>query len=253
MKWRKRSRINLQLFANPDTGDTGGKDPNAGDDGRKEKVTFTPEQQAKIDEIIEERVLKTKISATKAALEEQAKNLGFANAEEMQNALKEYKAIKDKDKTELQKAQEAKEEAEEKAKMAEDAARTMLIKAAFIAEASKKGFADVEDAFKLADLSTVAVKDDKVEGIEPIVEALAKGKPYLLMQDDPKLPPKGANPSRGSKDADDSVEKAKTEALRRNSQPQLAGLDPWSSGAGASAENIAQIVAATIAALKKEG
>lgn len=200
------SRLNLQLFAAPDTGGTGGAgtgtggagegNPNAGAQGGK--VSFSPEQQVEIDRIIAERVNRANTSAGSKALEEQAKALGYASFEAMQVAAKAHKAAQEKEKSELQKEQEAKAAAEAKAQQAEARAKQAFIKASFVAQAASANLVDIEDAFVLADLSSVTVADDgKVEGVKEAVEALVKAKPYLVKAGGGIVPPGGGNPPRG--------------------------------------------------------
>jgi hypothetical protein len=55
------------------------------------------------------------------------------------------------------------------------------VRGAVIAAAARLGFADPEDAARLADLNDVTIGEDgAVQGIDPALEALAGAKPYLL-------------------------------------------------------------------------
>ena len=131
------SRFNLQLFAAPDTGGTGGSgaggtggdNPNAGGVGGGEnKVSFSPEQQAELDRIVSERVNRANTTAGKKALEDQGKSLGYESYEAMEAAAKAYQAAKDKEKSDLQREQEAKVAAEAKAAQAEERAKGLYIR-----------------------------------------------------------------------------------------------------------------------------
>jgi len=259
--------INLQLFAegdggaggaNLDTGGTGGtNDPNAGgqEGGQQQKVQFTPEQQAAIDAIIAERVSRANKSASRAALEARAKELGFESVEAMEAVLKAAKEAAEKEKTDLQKANEAKATAEAKAKAAEERAKTALIRAAFAEAAIGANLVSADDAFKLADLSKVTVDDDgNVEGVREAVEALVKAKPYLVKQGGGSGGSGGGNPVRGNTPTDDPAERGRQMAAKRNQQQTQAsmGFDPWAqdggAGVGADVNGIAQAVAAAVAA-----
>lgn len=260
--------MNLQLFAadageggaggtNPDTGGTGGQDPNAGgnDGGTGTKVQFTPEQQAAIDAIIAERVSRANRSAAKAALEARAKELGYESVEEMEAALREHKKAQDAQKTEAQKLQEALEAEKTKATQAAERAKRALIKAAFAEQAIAANLVSVDDAFALADLSGVEVKDDgTVEGVKEAVEQLVKAKPYLVKQTGGSGASGGGNPPRGGQQPDNDAERGRQMAMQRNqaAQMQAAGFDPWAAQGGASGvtdvNSIAQAVAAAVAA-----
>lgn len=260
--------MNLQLFAadageggaggtNPDTGGTGGQDPNAGgnDGGTGTKVQFTPEQQAAIDAIIAERVSRANRSAAKAALEARAKELGYESVEEMEAALREHKKAQEAQKTEAQKLREALEAEKTKATQAAERAKRALIKAAFAEQAIAANLVSVDDAFALADLSGVEVKDDgTVEGVKEAVEQLVKAKPYLVKQTGGSGASGGGNPPRGGQQPDNDAERGRQMALQRNQQAQAqsAGYDPWATqggtGGGMDVSGIAQAVAAAVAA-----
>jgi len=110
----------------------------------------------------------------------------------------------EKTETERQKAQMTEEEKRtarlsELEKLAAEAQRdkeraladaaSLRIRASIVAAAAMKGFMDPEDAFHLADLSNVTLKDDgKVDGIEEALTALAKAKPYMLRQPGKPIP-----------------------------------------------------------------
>jgi predicted component of type VI protein secretion system len=81
---------------------------------------------------------------------------------------------------------------------AQTALQTERIKNAVIAEASKLGFADPDDAYTLVTLSEIEIDDaGKVNGAAEAIKKLAEAKPYLLGQarkgdgvGTPKTPPK---------------------------------------------------------------
>lgn len=258
-------------FMNPDGGagsgggagsegpDTGGRfggtqDPNAG--GQQSggtKIQFTPEQQAVIDAIIAERVSRAQKSASRAALEAQAKELGFESVEAMQEALKAYKQSQDAQKTETEKLRAALEAEKNKAKGAEERAKRALIKAAFAEAAIAANLVSVDDAFLLADLSNVEVSDDgTVTGVKEAVEQLVKEKPYLVKQTGGQGGAGGGNPPRGNVATEDPAEYGRQMAAKRNQQQAQtsSGFDPWSDQTvgGVDPNSIAQAVAAAVAA-----
>ncbi len=160
-------------------GSTGGN----GDQGAAGKVTFTPEQQAELDRILGERLSRAEKAAAKKAAEDYAKAQGYETASAMESALKAHKEAQEKNKTDLQKAQEAEAAAKAQAKTAEERIKAALIRAAFTEHAATANLVSIEDAFKLADLSKVTVgDDDKVDGMKEAVETLVKEKPYLVKQ-----------------------------------------------------------------------
>lgn len=190
----KLNRIDLQLFADGDDPNAGGgkdggdsKDnSNAGDKGGK-KVEFTPEQQAELDRIVQERLTRAEKAVSKKALEARAKELGFNTVDEMEAALKAHKETQEKSKTDLEKEKEARTKAEATAKTAQERANKALLKAAFFVKAKEAGAVNADDAFALANLSEVTVSeegvvDDKL--LDEAVKKLAKAKPYLFSQGD---------------------------------------------------------------------
>lgn len=239
----ERKKMNLQLFAgegDPDAGGAGGDDPDARDKGGTNRVTFSPEQQAEVDRIIAERLSRANNTAAKKALEDQAKALGYESYAAMEAAAKAYQAAKDKEKSDLQREQEAKQAAEAKAAQAEERAKQAYIKASFVAHAATANLVDVEDAFRLADLSDVTVKDDgTVEGVKEVVEALVKAKPYLVKSGAGTVPPAGGNPARGG-GGDEGVQvKAKASQMAA----QRLGINSGSTDTTAIATAVAAAVA----------
>ena len=240
---KDKYRMNLQFFASdPDTGGTGGTDPDAGG-GDGGKVTFTPEQQAEVDRIIAERLSRANTSAGKKALEEQAKALGYESFEAMEAAAKAHRAAQEKEKSELQREQEAKQAAEAKAQQAEERAKKAFIKAAFVAHAASANLVDIEDAFLLADLSNVTVADDgKVEGVKEAVDALVKAKPYLVKAGGGIVPPGGGNPPRGGAGDPGAQDKARASQMAAERLGISAGSTDTTAIATAVATAVAQVL-----------
>ncbi|MDI9412092.1 MAG: hypothetical protein QM401_00745 [Bacillota bacterium] len=249
-------KIKLQLFASPDTGGTGGTGTgNAGEGGSNAgedkggKVTFDAEQQAELDRIIAERVSRASTSASKKALEDQAKALGYESFDAMQAAAKAYKAAQEKQKSDLEKEQEAKAAAEAKAAQAEERAKQAYIKASFVAQAATANLVNVEDAFRLADLSSVTVKDDgTVEGVKEVVDALIKDKPYLVKAAGGYVPPSGGNPARPGGGSDDTT--AQTKAKASKIAAQRLGINSSDADTTALAAAVASAVAQALAGQK---
>ncbi|MFF7217917.1 DUF4355 domain-containing protein [Mammaliicoccus sciuri] len=106
---KNKLKLNLQFFSEEET-DEDNNDNNASNEAQdqNEEVTFTPEQQKKVDEIIERRLAKEKKNADKKVQDavEEAKKLAKMNKDEknayefkkMQdelNALRNEKAVND--------------------------------------------------------------------------------------------------------------------------------------------------------------
>lgn len=238
-------RMNLQLFAGEEepTPGAGGATPTPEDKGGENKISFSPEQQAEVDRIIAERLNRASNTAGKKALEEQAKSLGYESFEAMQTAAKAYQAAKDKEKSDLQREQEAKAAAEAKATQAEERAKQAYIKASFVAHAATANLVDVEDAFRLADLSSVTVKDDgTVEGVKEVVEALVKAKPYLVKAGTGATLPGGGNPPRGGGGETGAQDKARASQMAA----QRLGVAQNNTDATAIATAVAAAVAQVI-------
>ena len=173
--------MNLQLFAGDggndagedgadDGGDDGGQDPKG--DGDKQK-TFTQEEL--------ERHVKSRLDrAKKAGQQALAKELGFDSVEALKAALKpKDEGGKGDDKKgnsiDIEKLLDE--------RLKEQAEKTFqrLLTAEVKIVANELGFADWEDALKLADLSKCKENDKgEIEGVKEALEALAKKKPHLL-------------------------------------------------------------------------
>lgn len=169
----------------------GNGDPNAGG----KKIEFTPEQQAELDRIIAERVSRAEKSASKKAREARAKELGFESVEAMESVLKAHKEAQEKNKTDLQKAQEAKAEADRKAAEALKAANTRLINAEARVQATALGIKPerITHALKLADLSDVTVDEQGNVDDKAIKKALEQ-----VLKEVPELKGAGSNNVGGS-------------------------------------------------------
>jgi len=133
--------------------------------------TFT---QSELDRLLGER-----------AVRERAK---YVDYDELKAKAAKLQEIEDAQKTELQRAQDAKEAAENTAKAAMANANMRLIQAEFIAAAALAGVKHPEDAFALADRTAVQIgNDSKVTGVAEQVKALVDAG-RLPMQDGPRAP-----------------------------------------------------------------
>lgn len=167
----------------PGTGDPPDKKGKPDDD---DKRSFT---QKELDALFAERGKQGASAREKELLEA----LGVKTVEEAQAALKKARDAEDAQKTELQKAQDtaaaasaAREKAEQEKKDALAKAQEKLLRAAIVAEATRAGFADPNDAWLYVDRAKIKAKDgadgadDEWDGVKEAVDAVAKAKPYLI-------------------------------------------------------------------------
>jgi multidrug efflux pump subunit AcrA (membrane-fusion protein) len=134
--------------------------------------TFT---QADVDRINAETRRKAEEAAQRRFLEQ----LGVDDVDKAKEIIAQQRASEDAAKTELQKAQEAREAAERTATEATAKAESILklseLKSALRDAGINPG--RIEGAVKLADLGSVTVTDTGVAGIEKVVEAVKAASP----------------------------------------------------------------------------
>jgi hypothetical protein len=154
--------------------------------------TFT---QDEVNTIVGERAARAGESAVNKLLEK----LGVKTADELTTVVTEAKKAKDAQLSELEKAQAAQKDAEEKAaKAAQDAqvalatANERLMRAAVIAESTAHSFRpeSVEDVWLVVDRSKITEKDGSFTGVKEAVDAVAKARPFWLL-DSKNTPPNG--------------------------------------------------------------
>lgn len=134
--------------------------------GAEGDKTFT---QADIDKVVAERLAREK------------KKYEGVDVAEYKKLKADADAKAEAEKTELEKAQDKITKAESEKNQALQLANQRLILAEFKVIARDADIKYVNDAYKLADLSTVEVKEDgTIEGLKEIVDALIKEKPFLL-------------------------------------------------------------------------
>lgn len=145
---------------------------------QQQDETFVP--QSKVDEIVKKR------------LERERKK--YADYDELKAKLAEFEKAEEERKksemSELERLQAELAELQKKAQEAEEvknktleSANQRLIKAEFKVFAKELGVRKeaIDDAFVLADLSTVEVDEDgNVKGVKEAIETLKKAKPYLF-------------------------------------------------------------------------
>lgn len=148
--------------------------------GKETEVkTFTQEE---LDRIVADRIARERKKLDKFADYDDLK----AKAAEYERQLEEKRLaeLSEKERVEeiAKKAQEEKSELELKLAEYQAQVEREKITNAFITAATSANIAYIDDALRLADLSTVKVEDGKVIGIESVVEALVQNKPFLVKQ-----------------------------------------------------------------------
>jgi hypothetical protein len=107
------------------------------------------------------------------------KDLGVKDADEAKELFSQLKKLKLEQMSEQERQQALLKDAEERAERLQaerDQAiiesQDRMLKAAFLAEAGRRGAKHPGDAFRLADLSSVKVDGEMIEGVEDAVQAL---------------------------------------------------------------------------------
>jgi hypothetical protein len=121
--------------------------------------TFT---QAELDRILGDRLARDREK--------------YADYDTLKAAAAELEALKEAEKTELEKAKDAATKAQAERDAALAKAQDTLIRAAFVTEAAKAGAAHPEDAYALADRAGVKVAEDgTITGVAEAVKVLVEG------------------------------------------------------------------------------
>lgn len=120
------------------------------------------------------------LAAARRDADERAKELRASKKalDEAQAKLKEHE---DAQKSEIDKANERAQAAEERFQAAERRGRETALRFEVSRVAVAQNFADPEDAYRMIDWGKVEFDDaGEPQGVAPLVEQLAKDKPYLL-------------------------------------------------------------------------
>lgn len=205
IKRKYRLPLNLQTFAEGDDDGGGG---GGGEDQKPKTVTMT---QDELDALIgREKAKAKKPYADYDELKTKLSELETAEAERKKAELTEQERLQ----AELDEARKKADEAEGKSAATLEAANQRLIKAEFRALAKESGIRTdaLDDAFKLADMSTVKVGDaGDVEGVADVIKALIESKPYLAESAKP-APRQIGGPSGGDQKPDKTKEQLLSEA-----------------------------------------
>lgn len=175
--------------------------------------------QDELDEIIAKRVARERKKF--ADYDEKSKRLAELEKEAEERRLAE---MSEKERAE-ELAKKFEEEKQTLAKQLEElheANKQKDIRNEFYRFAQKEGIEYIDDAFRLADLSTVEYGEDGVKGVEEVVKALVEGKPFLLKREtqEPKQIGAPSNPVKASaaKTKEQLLEEARKKA--RSGRPE---------------------------------
>ncbi|QNK54558.1 scaffolding protein [Paenibacillus sp. PAMC21692] len=200
-KRKYRLPLNLQMFAEGDPEPTPNPDPTPPE---PKTVTMT---QDELDALIgREKAKAKKPYADYDELKTKLAGLESAEAERTKAAMTEAERLQ----AELADERRKREESESKTS-------GRLIKSEFRALAKESGIrADaIEDAFKLADMTSVKVSDEgDVEGVADVIKTLLESKPYLAETAKPAPRPIGG-PAGGDPKPEKTKEKRLSEAADR--------------------------------------
>lgn len=209
-------KLDLQFFA-------GDPDPDDDPEGGAGKGEDKPFAVFNNKEDLDKRISRAEKAGQKAL----AKQFGFETIEEMQAALKKEEPADPKGKDEkTDKAPDVDEIID--AKLKEERAKTFtrLLTSEVKVVAKELGFADYEDALKLADLSEVKENDKgEIEGVEEALKALSEKKPHLLEKK--SNGGFGADITKKNQSDKDRLESIKKLAQSRGSQAQSSVNNPW--------------------------
>lgn len=221
--------MNLQLFAG-DGGNDAGEDgaDDGGDDGGQDLKGDGDKQKTFTQEELERHVKSRLDRAKKAGQQALAKELGFESVEAMKAALKPKNEGGKGDNKKVDPADIEKLLDERLKEQAEKTFQRLLTAEVKIV-ANELGFADWEDALKLADLSGAKENDKgEIEGVKEALEKLAQAKPHLL-KTKPTSGRFGADIRGGSSQQDERkkrIEHFAKLAQSRGSAPDGV-YDPW--------------------------
>lgn len=125
-----------------------------------------PANQAEFDRMIQDRIRR----ATGK----------FGDYDSLKAKAAKFDELDASQKSELEKATEARTEAEKRAEAAEERAKSALVRAAVVAAATKAGAVDPDVVLSLVKTSDLDISDDgEVSGADGVVTALLEDKPYL--------------------------------------------------------------------------
>jgi multidrug efflux pump subunit AcrA (membrane-fusion protein) len=214
------NRRYLFTFDAPADNGAGGGDGGASKGDPEKSQTWEAYLESLPDDV--KSLYETHVGGLKSALKserDKAKDLAAKEKRlaELEEAEAKRQGEKLTEKEKLEKALAAKD-AEIAAKVAaleavQTEANQVRIRAEVRLQAQALGFADLDDVYKLADLTGVEIADGKVTGVEAALKKLAESKPYLLKSEDKKQT-KGTPPGPTRKKPEDTQTQPRRPVVR---------------------------------------
>lgn len=168
-----------------------------GEQSEQDKArTFT---QTDVDRIIADRLRRQKSQ--------------YSDYDDLKSQAEKWEEHEQEQKSELEKAQDRADKAEAATAAALQHAQETLIRGAFIAEAAKAGAAHPEDAYSLADRTSVSVDDQgAITGVTEAVTSLIEEK-RLVMSGKPAAPSLDGGKGGGTRASDQATKDLTEEEL----------------------------------------
>ena len=141
-------------------------------------------------------------------------------AKENAAAAEKLAKIEEASKTELERAQAAAAEADQRAKAAEERIAKALTRAAVSAAAAKAGAIDADAVLALLPPDAVTVEGDDVKGVDEAIKQLRESKPYLFGK--PKPAPGSAD---GGRQSDKPAQWTKDELAKASREGRTADIE----------------------------
>lgn len=128
--------------------------------------------------------------------------------------------IEEASKTELERAQAAAAEADQRAKAAEERIARALTKAAVSAAAAKAGAIDADAVLALLPPDAVTVDGDDIKGVDEAIKQLRESKPYLFGKPKP-----AAGSADGGRQSDKPAQWTREELARASREGRTADIE----------------------------
>lgn len=143
---------------------TGGQEGSGGQEPNDDK-TFDAEYVRELRQ--ENAKWRTQLRDVQAQLDQ------FGDYDDLKQQAAKWQEFEDKQKSDMEKLQDQLSQLQTERDVAQQRAQDAIIKSAFVSEASKAGFANPEDTYRLADLGKITINEDGiVEGVADAVKAL---------------------------------------------------------------------------------
>jgi hypothetical protein len=106
----------------------------------------------------------------------------FADYDDLKTKAQQFEELQAKQMSDLERAQQAAQQAADRAARAEDTLRGERLRSAVISEAVKAGAVDPDAVFALVDRTSLLTEQGEPTGVQDAITALLETKPYLKAQ-----------------------------------------------------------------------